>query len=235
MNQGVYKIVNTANDHFYIGSTVNLRRRRVRHFSELRTGNHKNRRLQAAWDKYGAANFQFVVLELVVDCEHLHVAEDRWMGDHIGKRYCYNLGAAARSPMLGKVGPLSPTYGYQHTDAAKAKISAAGKGRTVPPEVAIARGVARRGTPVTAEQRAKISSALRGEGNFWFGKKRPDHGPKIRKAVAVTRDDGTTTVYSSITELRAALRITPPTVHRALSSGRAPTKGKFAGWVFRYA
>ena len=42
MARGIYKIINVINNKFYVGSAVDLKRRRTRHFSELRTGKHNN-------------------------------------------------------------------------------------------------------------------------------------------------------------------------------------------------
>jgi group I intron endonuclease len=220
MNQGVYKITNSENDHFYIGSSVNLTRRRSRHFSELRNNRHNNKHLQAAWKKYGESAFTFVVVEFVENVDELYVAEDKWLAGHVGASYCYNIGMAAISPMLGMCGPLSPTYGYKHTPEAKAKISTAGKEREVSQETRAKRSVKLKGRIISQEQREQISKTLSGEGNFWYGKKRPDHGAKVRKAVATYRDGVLVKTYASISELRAEFGATPTTVNRLLKSGK---------------
>jgi group I intron endonuclease len=67
MNQGIYKIINIINNKFYVGSTVNFRKRKSKHFSELRAGKHKNKYLSAAWSKYGEQAFVFVVVEEVYE------------------------------------------------------------------------------------------------------------------------------------------------------------------------
>jgi len=234
VQQGIYKIVNHQNDHFYIGSAVNLKRRRARHFSELRHNKHNNKHLQAAWNKYGEASFTFTVVELVAHRDDLYRAEDRWLSGHVGAKYCYNMGMAAIAPMLGMKGVLSPTWGYKHTEATKIKIAAAGVGRFVSEETRAKRSAATKGRKVSAEQKAQISRTLSGEGNFWYGKTRPDHGAKVRKAVTATDAAGKKTTYPSIQALRNALQITPPTVNRALKSGKQLGKGKFLGWAFKY-
>lgn len=235
MNSGIYKLLNSVNDNFYIGSAVDLKRRKARHFSELRHGKHNNKHLQAAWDRYGEAAFSFAVLEYVSPGPELYVAEDRWMADHIGKKYCYNIGMAAISPMLGMSGELSPTWGYRHTPEAKAKIAAAGTGRFVSEETRAKRSAATKGRKVSDAQKAQISRTLSGEGNFWYGKERPESfKQKIRKAVEAIDAAGVVTRYESIQALREALRLKPPTVNRALKEGRALLRGPFAGWTFKY-
>ena len=119
MARGIYKIINVINNKFYVGSAVDLKRRKTRHYSELRTGKHKNRHLQSAWNKHGENAFVFVVVEEAKDMDDLLVMENRWLKDHVGKSYCYNIGIDATAPMLGKAKELSPTWGYSHTEEAK--------------------------------------------------------------------------------------------------------------------
>lgn len=235
MNQGIYKIINVVNDKFYIGSAVNLRKRKARHFSELRTGKHKNRHLLAAWNKYGEQAFVFVVVEPVEDRAQLLEAENRWLKQHVGKDYCYNIGTDATAPMLGVSGELSPTWGYQHTDDAKANIGKHSRGRAHTSE---SREKIRQyllGKPKPAEVRAKISASLSGEKNFNYGKPRSDaFKAKVSKAVEATNPSGETTLFPSILALREALGLTPPTVNRAVKSEKPLTRGPYRGWVFRY-
>lgn len=236
MNQGIYKIINVVNNKFYIGSAVNLRKRKARHFSELRTGKHKNRHLLAAWNKYGEQAFIFVVVEPVEDRARLLEAENRWLKEHVGKDYCYNIGTDATAPMLGVSGELSPTWGYQHTDDAKANIGKHSRGRAHTPE---SREKIRQyllGKPKAAEVRVKISASLSGEKNFNYGKPRSDaFKAKVSKAVEVIDPSGEVTLFPSIVALREALKLKPPTVNRAVKSEKPLTRGPYRGWVFRYA
>lgn len=234
MNRGIYKIINIINNKFYIGSAVDLKRRKARHFSELRNNKHNNRHLQAAWIKYGEQSFVFVVVELVDIADDLLAAENRWLKEHVGKDYCYNIGVDATAPMLGVSGEASPTWGYKHTPKAIESIRAASIGRKQSDEVIQRKIINIIGKPKPAAVRAKISATLSGEGNFWYGKKRPDHGAKISKRVCVVKPDGSVTEYASILALREDLGLKPPTVNRALQSGKPITRGKFVGWVFQY-
>lgn len=234
MGMGIYKIINVINNKFYVGSAVNFSRRKTRHFSELRTGKHNNSKLQNAWNKYGEQAFVFVVVEEVADKTLLLTVENRWLKEHVGQDYCYNIGVDATAPHLGMSGELSPTWGLQHTDDAKRKIGAASKVRVQSEEEKTKRRNTMQGHAVSTQTRAKISATLSGEGNYWYGKKRPEHGDKVSKAVQAVRPDGTSTVYPSISMLREELNLTPPTVNRALKSGKPITRGKFIGWSFKY-
>src|SRR5438105_13132870 len=47
---GIYKITCTANKKIYIGSSINMRKRKKQHFDKLRLNGHDNPKLQAAWN-----------------------------------------------------------------------------------------------------------------------------------------------------------------------------------------
>jgi group I intron endonuclease len=234
MARGIYKIINVVNNKFYVGSAVSFSRRRARHFSELRNGRHNNGRLQNAWNKYGESAFIFVVVEELTEGANLLAAENVWLKEHVGKEYCYNIGVDATAPHLGMSGELSPTWGHKHTDEAKAKIAAAAAARVQTEEEKVKRRKSMRGHHVAASTKAKISATLSGEGNFWFGKKRPDHGAKVSRAVVATSPDGRTLEYPSIQALREAADMSPPTVNRALKSGTPLKRGPYKGWAFKY-
>ena len=63
---GIYKITCTANKKIYIGSAINLRKRKGEHFNGLRQNIHHNPIMQRAWNKYGEQAFTFEVLEYVL-------------------------------------------------------------------------------------------------------------------------------------------------------------------------
>lgn len=55
----IYKIENLVNHKKYIGLTNNIRRRYLRHFSDLKRGCHDNSFLQKEYNIYGKENFSF--------------------------------------------------------------------------------------------------------------------------------------------------------------------------------
>ena len=234
MARGIYKIINVVNNKFYVGSAVDLKRRKARHFSELRNGKHNNRYLQAAWVKYGEQSFVFVVVEELSDEADLLAAENVWLKEHVGKDHCYNIGVDATAPHLGMSGPLSPTWGHKHTEDAKERIGVASKARVQSEEEKAKRRATMRGKPHPAETRAKISATLTGEGNYWYGKKRPDHGAKVSRAIQAISPEGLVLEYASITALREKSGMKPPTINRAVKSGKPLTRGPYKGWAFKY-
>ncbi len=62
-NSGVYRLRNTVNGNFYIGSTKHLGKRRGRHFYVLKNGLKENIRMLEDAKKYGADSFCFEVIE----------------------------------------------------------------------------------------------------------------------------------------------------------------------------
>lgn len=235
MDQGIYKIINVVNDKFYIGSAVSFRKRKARHFSELRKGKHNNKHLQHAWVKYGEQAFVFVVIEEVEDRAQLLEAENRWFKQHVGAAYCYNIGTDATAPFLGMSGELSPTWGYRHTEAAKRAIGAHSGGRAHTPESREKIRQFLMGKPKSAAVRAKISATLSGAGNPNFGKPRSDDfKAKVSKVIEATNPSGVVISFPSIVALRIELELNPPTVNRALKSGNALTRGPYKRWIFRY-
>lgn len=143
-----------------------------------------------------------------------------------------------------------PRYRTHHTDETKAKISANRKGKhagenhyrygqTVSEEVRKKIGDTQRGVPkapgrkASEEGRAKIRAAAEaGHYSHWKGKQHTmESRLKMSKPIYCSGNDK---IYNSITEAREDLGMTPPTITRALKSGKPLAKGKFKGWVFRY-
>lgn len=51
---GVYKIVNNITGVIYVGSAIDLKKRKTFHFYHLRKNNHCNNYLQKAFNKYAS-------------------------------------------------------------------------------------------------------------------------------------------------------------------------------------
>ena len=132
---GIYKITNTSNGKFYIGSASWLAKRRGNHFDSLRKGEHCNRKLQAAWNKYGADKFVFNVVEYVADKSKLIEREQHWIDALGAVRNGYNILSLAGNS-LGFVMPreavarsIAANLGRKATAQARERMSAASKGR----------------------------------------------------------------------------------------------------------
>lgn len=100
---GVYRIFNALNQHCYIGSSVDIRKRVHKHFSELRTGTHHSLHLQRAFVLYGSSVFDVEVLEVLEPYEprqtfirHLRTREQYYFGSMSPE---YNVSPNAECPM----------------------------------------------------------------------------------------------------------------------------------------
>jgi GIY-YIG catalytic domain protein len=86
---------------FYVGQSVDMQRRCSEHFSRLRSGVHKNPRLQAAYDEYGEAAFEvrYVISCAIADLMHY----EQVCFNIFSKRYeSFNTGEDMARPALGR-------------------------------------------------------------------------------------------------------------------------------------
>lgn len=83
----VYKILNTINGKFYIGSTCDLERRFRDHRTSLKGGYHQNRHLQHSFDLHGGSAFTF---EEVLSCDDYQEQEQFWL-DSVEWDKVYNI------------------------------------------------------------------------------------------------------------------------------------------------
>nr|DAN56920.1 MAG TPA: intron associated endonuclease [Caudoviricetes sp.] len=98
---GVYLLWCNANNMFYVGQSVDMQRRCSEHFSRLRSGVHKNPRLQAAYDEYGEAAFEvrYVISCAIADLMHY----EQVCFNIFSKRYeSFNTGEDMARPALGR-------------------------------------------------------------------------------------------------------------------------------------
>lgn len=144
----VYAITNTVNGRRYIGSTTNYKQRWSEHRHLLRRATHHSFVLQRAWDKYGEAAFKFEVL--VVCPKELRVEyENRLMATQ-----AYNVLRTAREAIVRR--------GRRHSEATKAKMSAAHVGKVFSAEWRANMADAARRRVYDAEFSRKASARQRG-------------------------------------------------------------------------
>lgn len=101
LNCGIYTITCTETGKVYVGSSINIIKRKNRHFSDLKHNRHYNRYLQNAWNKYGEDNFIFEILE-ICDTDNLLTCELNWINryDSTDLTSGYNLCLETRRPHL---------------------------------------------------------------------------------------------------------------------------------------
>lgn len=161
-DSGVYQIRNRRSGKCYIGSSVNLKKRRVRHLSDLRRGQHPNVHLQAAFAKYGQDAFEFSVLENVarerlIECEQHYL--DTLQPEYNSAPTAGTSLGCQRSPETRKK-IRKARLGQRHSAEARRKMR----------EVRSGEGGGFYGKHHSEETRAKMSAAASGERNPNYGK-----------------------------------------------------------------
>lgn len=142
MNSGIYQIINTVNDHRYIGKATDVDKRWLRHKRDLSKGRNTIK-LQRAWDKYGEEAFSF---EMIERCEMPCLFER--------EQHYFDL----LSPEYNILKTAGSALGYKHTEEAKRKI-----GR--------ANAISLKGRIIPEETRHKMSISRMGEKNGFYGKR----------------------------------------------------------------
>lgn len=92
MDVGIYEIHNVVSNKRYIGSSTVVTKRLQNHKSSLKRGDHVNKYLQSAWNKYKEESFIFKPI-LICAKEHLLFYEDLIIKGYKSnqKEYGYNL------------------------------------------------------------------------------------------------------------------------------------------------
>lgn len=116
---GIYQIRNTINGKIYVGSSVNLRKRKNGHLSTLRRGIHSSTHLQRAFNKYGEEAFVFEVLELC-DVNELEDRETFWIKEKNANNHDYGYNSRIY---------VESNLGFRHSEESKRKISEARRGK----------------------------------------------------------------------------------------------------------
>lgn len=63
MGCGIYKITNIINQKTYIGSSIEIKVRMMKHKYMLKSNTHYNNHLQNSFNEYGENNFEFEIIE----------------------------------------------------------------------------------------------------------------------------------------------------------------------------
>lgn len=119
---GVYRVVDGATGHCYVGQSRRLKKRIAEHFRLLNKGIHPNPQLQLAY----ARNPDSFQAHIEVYCEdpsdmdaieEAFLSGEAWFDESPG---LFNISSTARTPMEGR----------RHTDETRRQISATKVGRT---------------------------------------------------------------------------------------------------------
>jgi group I intron endonuclease len=151
---GIYRITNIATGDKYIGSAVNLKRRYDFHVYQLERGSHHNPRIQRAWNKYGSDYFCFEPIEILDNPASLLAKE---------QEYLTALDVANRKDYYNICGIAGSNLGVKRSDATKARMSQAQKGRTFKPETIEKMRQAKLGKALSDEHKKSLSKSRAGK------------------------------------------------------------------------
>lgn len=154
-NLGIYKITNTENGKVYIGSSVNLKSRKYKHYYMLKNNKHDNCHLQRAYNQlekqYSENTKNYFKWEVV---EYIQANIDKQaLKKEILEKEQYHIEQYSTSVILYNICPVAGNcLGKGHTDEAKRKIGQASKGNKY-----------RQGHVHSEETRKKISKGNKGK------------------------------------------------------------------------
>jgi group I intron endonuclease len=220
MDSGIYQIKNNFNQKIYLGSSKNLSRRELEHFGSLRRGNHFNKHLQRAYNKYGKDVFEFRIL---ARCPKEYCIKlEQWFLDNLKPLYNIRINATSNKGLK-----LSP----EHVE----KIRKAVTGRKMPKESLERRSLKMRGRKMTLEAREKMSKAKKGKPSPFTKeelKRRALLGQEkaklaVSKRIAVLDDFGNIEeIFSSYREAGEKFKIHPTVIGKHLQGKYSRAAGK---------
>lgn len=208
---GIYKIYWENCNYFYIGQSINIEKRVLKHIYELNKNKHRNCKLQNVYNKYGIP--LFLILESC-NKDIIDIVEQKYIDFHFKNDYCCNLSPTASS-----------TKGYKHTEEAKIKISKVSKSRIITEETR----VKLRNRPVNKnfgfkhkEETKKLFSILRkgkSKSIEWKIKISESNKKAYRKSSKKVINIKTNEIFSSIKEASVFYSINRHTLRYKLRKG----------------
>lgn len=105
----IYRILSLATKKEYIGSSVDYKRRRYKHFTELKAQKHPNTYLQRHFNKYGKKDLIFSIIEIVDNNTDILLREQFYI-DTI-------------KPSFNMCAKAGNCLGRKHTEDAKKKMA----------------------------------------------------------------------------------------------------------------
>lgn len=144
LNSGIYKITNIVTNDCYMGSALNLRKRKSKHFSDLKLNRHFATYLQNSYNKYGKDNFQF---EILAKCPKEYLIKlEQWFLDSL--KPAFNTRKLAESSL-----------GVKHSEETKQKMSKIHKGKKVSDDTKVKISEANKGRVFSEEHKLKLSQS----------------------------------------------------------------------------
>lgn len=197
----IYEINNTQNEKRYIGSTSQWERRKYEHTYLLKNGNHGNRHLQNAWNKYGSDAFKFSIIE---ETDQQFAEEQKYL-DEAEWSNLYNISKKAKNADIYSelspeekqefkekskhVGEENGMYGKSHTENTIQQMKKKADGRYTL-EWFIDRYGEEEGQKKYENRRERLSKNRSGKDNPFYGKNHDeDSKEKISQSMKEVAED----------------------------------------------
>lgn len=211
MNSGIYQIENIVNKKTYIGSAVDLTKRKANHFSDLERNCHANIHLQRSYNKHKRDAFKF---EILFTCrkENLIRVEQYHINNYQPQ---YNICKIAGSSFGVKRSEefINSQKGRKFSEESKKKMSLSAMGRILSEETKRKMSMTKKGKPKTFKHVQKIRLCCM----------KPIH-QMCKQSQDILH------TFSSITEASTMLNIAAPDI-----TACAKLKRKSAGgYIWRY-
>ena len=168
---GVYGIYNTISKKWYVGQSVNIRKRFADHINKLRKGVHRNVHLQRSFVQSGEPSFEFRVLESGLLPDALNARECFWIDYYhsLDDKFGYNLESGGNeNKCLSKttlerlsLSHKGKVYGPRSVET-KLKISRANLGKVRSDEVCRRKSEACKANPKIVAHCKRLAEANKG-------------------------------------------------------------------------
>jgi len=160
---GIYRIKNLETGAMYIGQTSQFFGKRWgEHRRDLRAGRHYNAHIQRSYDKHGPDAFEYRALEVIPRGD----MSDKEFNDYLNEREIILIDEHdAFSNGYNQTDGGGGLLGLETSEATRAKISAAKKGKKIGPMSEATKAKIRagnKGKTLSTEHRAKLSKAGKG-------------------------------------------------------------------------
>lgn len=149
---GIYRIIDFKGRE-YIGSSVDLQKRKYDHFWMLENNRHSNIKLQAFFNKYRNVTESPLRFEIIEICEKVALLSKEQ--EYLNSVPYYNISTDAKAPMNGR----------KHSAGTKKRMSESKKGMFCGEKNPMF------GKTFSEEHREKISQKAMGDKNPFYGKK----------------------------------------------------------------
>lgn len=168
----IYKMTNTINDKVYIGQSINVKSRFIRHKYELRNNKHINSHLQNSFKFYGENSFTSEIIDEATSLKELNIKEKYWIEYYKSNdpKFGYNMTSGGHKDFIiteetrkkmsnSHRGKKYNRICKQFSEETKQKMSESAKGRKLSEETKRKISIANKGHKHSEDAKQKMGEA----------------------------------------------------------------------------